>query len=441
MILQKNIGAMPGTRPPGRIASEFRRPGFHRRLSYGSIVIVLGLLAAVTGVLVLRAGANATFTVGTDRELKLTLQSATGGETIVLEPGTYGFHYLPKPYASRVTIRGADRRRVQVQGFSTLPNASASTAAANVLITGLTVSDPDRRRDAVRINKGAHDIEIAEVTIEGGRHGVAINASPYGSGVTWPYNITVRNSDLSGSMGDVVQIVGGRDVVFRHNFIHDPQDNTDDHVDGIQDIASDGLQVVGNWFTESAKGASGPNQAIILGHADPYDEVLTVRRSYVANNLIYGWRGSGILLAGTQTTWVVNNTSMPYSGQSGFVVVDKDASASGGTAEAWRNSGLKVWNNIFNKVSTDSELDPVFASNNLITEGTAGYGENSILGPAGFVTASLTNPERYELRCTSPAVDSGIITPDGKTPRTDLDGLRRRGLPDRGAREYVTPAG
>jgi hypothetical protein len=394
---------------------------------------MLGLFAMVVGTLILRAGGKGTFT--------MALQSATGGETIVLEPGRYGFQYLPKPYVSRVTIRGADRRRVQVRGFSTLPNASASTAAANVLITGLTVLNPDRRRDAVRINKGAHDIEIADVTIEGGRHCVAIKVSPYSTRVTWPYNITVRNSDLSGATGDIVQISGGRDVVFRHNFIHDPRDNPDDHVDGVQDIASDRLQVVGNWFTESPEGASGPNQAIILGRADPYDSALMVRKSYVANNLIYGWRGTGILLAGTETTWVVNNTSMAYSGQSGFVVVEKNPSASGGTAEAWRNSGLKVWNNIFNKASIDSEPDPVFASNNLITGGAAGYGEDSILGPAGFVTTSPTNPDRYKLQSTSPAVDSGITTPDGKTPRTDLDGLRRRGLPDRGAREYVAPAG
>jgi hypothetical protein len=83
----------------------------------------------------------------------------------------------------------------------------------------------------------------------------------------------------------------------------------------------------------------------------------------VANNLVYGWRGSGILLAGTETTWVVNNTSMPYSGQSGFVAVNKDPSVSGGTAEVWYNSDLKVWNNIFNKVSVDSEPDPMFKSN------------------------------------------------------------------------------
>jgi Right handed beta helix region len=431
---------MLGTRLPEGFTSKSRRPGFHLKLP-GSIVIVLGLLATVASILVLRTGANITFTVDTDRELKMALQRATGGETIVIEPGTYGFHHLPKPYASRVTIRGADRRRVQIQGFSTVSDASASTAAANVLITDLTVSGPDRRRDAVRINKGAHDIEIADVTIEGGQHGVDINASPYSSGVTWPYNITVENSDLSGSTGDLVQIVGGRGVTFRHNFFHDPQDNPDDHVDGIQSIASDGLQVVGNWFTESAKGATGPNQAIILGRADPYNEVLTVRRSYVVNNLISGWRGSGILLAGTQTTWVANNTSMPYSGQSGFVIADKNPNESGGTAEAWYNTDLRVWNNIFNKVSTDSETAPVFNSNNLITDSATGYGENSITGRARFVTTSTTSSERYKLQRVSPAIDSGIKTPDGKTPQTDLDGLSRRGLPDRGALEYVRSTG
>jgi hypothetical protein len=133
---------------------------------------------------------------------------------------------------------------------------------------------------------------------------------------------------------------------------------------------------------------------------------------------------------------VVNNTSMPYRDQAGFVTVDKDPSVSGGTAEAWRNTDLKVWNNIFNKVSDDSRLDAVFASHNLITTGGAGYGESVLTGRARFVTADPTDTERYKLKATSPAVDSGITTPDGMTPSADLDGLSRRGLPDRGAREY-----
>jgi hypothetical protein len=238
-----------------------------------------------------------------------------------------------------------------------------------------------------------------------------------------------------------VQITGGRRVAFRDDFIHDPQDNPADHVDGIQAIGSEELTVLGSSFTEPAKGSSGFNQAIILGRADPYDAALTVRKSNVANNLIYGWRGSGILLAGTEITWVVNNTSMPYSGQSGFVTVNKNPSVSGGTVQAWRNSDLKVWNNIFNRVSADSESGAVFASNNLITESQAGYGENSITGRARFVSTVPSSPERYKLKSVSPAIDSGITTTDGRTPATDLDNVRRRGLPDRGAREYVASAG
>jgi hypothetical protein len=168
---------------------------------------------------------------------------------------------------------------------------------------------------------------------------------------------------------------------------------------------------------------------------------MAVRNSYVANNLVYGWRGSGILLAGTQTTWIVNNTSVPYDGQVGFVTATKNPSTRGGTAEAWYNADLRVWNNIFNRVSSNSGPDPVFKSNNLVTQAASVYGKNSIAGHAGFVTTSPSNPERYRLQSTSPAVDTGVTTPDGQTPRTDLDGRTRTALPDRGAREYVTSAG
>jgi hypothetical protein len=405
-----------------------------------TLAIVLGSLVLAAGIIALRASTATTLEVGTDAELDMALERATGGESIVLRPGRYGVHQLPKPYGARVTIRGADRRTVRVEGFSTLPDADASTAAADVLITNLTISPSDPGRDAVRINRGAHSIELAEVTIEGGHHCLNINAYPYGP-AGWPQDITVRNSDLSGSLGDIVQITGGRGIVLMHNFIHDPRDNPDDHVDGIQVIGSDELEIVGNSFTEPPQGFTGPNQAIILGRADPYDAALTVLRTYVANNLVYGWRGSGILLAGTDTTWVVNNTSMPYSGQSGFVTVDKDPAVSGGTAEAWYNSGLRVWNNIFNKADAKSEPAAVLASNNLTTASQTGYGEHSITGRARFVTTAPSSPERYELKPVSPAVDSGITTPDGMTPTTDLDNRRRQGPPDLGAREHLGPAG
>jgi hypothetical protein len=402
-------------------------------------VIILGLLLALfAGVLALRPSTR-TLEVGTDKELDMALERATGGETVVLKRGRYGFHQLRKPYGSPVTVRGVDRDDVQVEGFSTVADDDTTTAAANVVLRNMTISGPDGGRDAVRINRGAHHVVLEDLTVRGGQHCVNINAYPY-RGVDWPRDITVRNSDLSHSSSDVVQITGGRNLVFEHNFIHDPQDNPDDHIDGIQAIASDDLKIVGNSFTEPPAGTTGVNQAIILGRADPYDQVLAVRRSYVANNLIAGWRGSGILLAGTEITWVVNNTSMPYPGQSGFVTVAKDPGASGGSAEAWDNTGLKIWNNIFNKASADSGSGPVFASHNLVTDRGSGLGDNPLTGQAGFVTTDPTRPERYELEATSPAVDSGIITPDGMTPNTDLDGHLRTGMPDRGAREYVTRA-
>lgn len=432
---------MPGRFAPREMPQEIPpapRRRLLRRLPYRPVIILGSLLVLFAGVLALRPSTR-TLEVGTDKELDTALERVTGGETIVLQRGRYGFHHLRKPYGSPVIVRGVDRDDVQVEGFSTVADADATTAAANLVLRNMTISGPDSGRDAIRINRGAHHILLEDLTIRGGEHCVNINAYPY-RGVAWPHDITVRNSDLSHSSGDVVQITGGRNLTFEHNFIHDPQDNPDDHVDGIQAIASDDLKIVGNSFTEPPAGTTDVNQAIILGRADPYDQVLAVRKSYVANNLIAGWRGSGILLAGTEISWVVNNTSMPYPGHSGFVTVDKDPSASGGSAEAWDNTGLKVWNNIFNKASADSGSGPVFASYNLITGHGSGFGDNPLTGQARFVTTDPTRPERYKLEATSPAVDSGIITPDGMTPNTDMDGRLRRGMPDRGAREYVTPA-
>src|SRR5215211_5172162 len=109
----------------GSLYPEGMPPAPPRRLPpslpYRLLIVVLGSLVAVfIGSFVLRAGDRTTIEVGTDKELEKALERVTGGETILLQPGRYGFHYLRKPYASPVTVRGIDRGGVQVQGFSTV---------------------------------------------------------------------------------------------------------------------------------------------------------------------------------------------------------------------------------------------------------------------------------------------------------------------------------
>jgi hypothetical protein len=135
--------------------------------------------------------------------------------------------------------------------------------------------------------------------------------------------------------------------------------------------------------------------------------------------LIYGWRGSGILRAGTADTRVVNNTAMPYSGQSAFLTVNKSPGASGGTAEAWYNTNLRIWKSIFNKVyrvHADSGPGLVFNSNDSVTEGSTPYGQNSSTGDHGFLSPS--GPAQTRTSCGTGArqLTAASVTPDGTTP-------------------------
>jgi hypothetical protein len=171
------------------------------------LAIILGSLVVMTAILALRAGTRTTLEVGTDAELKMALERATGGETIVLRPGGYGLQYPSKAQrlsGHRPRSRPKHRAGRRVQHASRCRCQDGRGQHPDHQHDDLT---PDDERDAVRINRGSHHIEIAEVTIQGGRHCVDINAHPYGP-ATWPHDITVRDSDLSRSLGDVVQITG-----------------------------------------------------------------------------------------------------------------------------------------------------------------------------------------------------------------------------------------
>lgn len=412
------------------------------------IFVLVFALIGVIATLFIRAATVITVTNAT--ELDTALRNATGGEIIELRAGTYGVHYLPKPYASTVTIKGADGQRanVKVGGFKTYSNPGSTTLAANIVITNMTITGLNTGTEgAVRINKGSHDIKLEQVTINGGTRNVVMNAYPYdeSTGVVWPYNITIADSDLSQSGGDNVQITGARNVVIRNNYIHEPKDVPSDHVDGVQLIASDKVYIIGNTFRDVATGTVGPNQAIMVGRSEPFVSYLNITNTYIANNLIFSWRGSGIIVAGTTNTYIVNNTAVDMvNNGGGFYTAIKDPAVKGGTASDWYNNNLQVWNNIFSQTNITrtgqpATSYPAYESNNMITtSGTGTLGTNLIVGDPQFVTKDYTSLDKYKLRSGSLAINSGVLhgtSPYG-TPTFDIDNLTRDSTPDRGAREY-----
>ncbi len=436
------------------------------RRNYFVHALIFILLFGVGGALtVIFTRADSVITVRDDAGLDSALRSANGGETILLQNGSYGRHYLPKTYSSQVRVQGASRSGVVVAGFVTYYTTTPSTTAGNLSISNMTISGAGDGGDgAIRINKTAHDITITSTTITGGAHNITINSDPYdqSSGTVWAHNIIISNNDLSGSSGDAIQLGGVKDISIANNYIHDlaPPAGTTDHIDGIQSVGSENLNITSNLFSSPSLpsvGGAYPHQGIILGRADPFTSALYVKNTYVANNVISRWSGSGIIVAGTDMTWIVNNTVQDFTnGGGGFYTSVKDPSQQsssgggtrGGSASDWFNTNLFVWNNIFSQTNITrtgqaGNLYPALNSNNLITNDAASnvtVGTNNILAAPQFVTNNLSSFDMYKLLATSPARDSGIVygSAPHSTPSTDYRNQSRDTKPDRGALEYVT---
>jgi parallel beta-helix repeat protein len=219
---------------------------------------------------------------------------------------------------------------------------------------------------------------------------------------------------------DIVQIDGVRNMTLEDNYIHDPAVNSD-HNDGIQSTASDGLKIQRNIFT--ARGVAGPDQGIILGHADPGDPYgyRKVTNTEVVNNLVHHWRGLGIVLGGTDATSVVNNTAY-HNGDgtwAGFTMSAKN------NPSVYQNVGAKLANNIFNRMSVGSRsVRPTIETHNLVRSG--GSGTSLLTGDPLFSAG-------YRLKFTSPAINTANPR---YAPTIDREKMPRDRRPDRGAYEY-----
>ncbi|RKS68637.1 putative cofactor-binding repeat protein [Motilibacter peucedani] len=259
------------------------------------------------------------------------LSRAAAGATLVLDPGSYDHQVLTGVHARDVTLRGADRAGVVVDGIEL-------DGSSGVTLRSMTVRSRDGRDEsAVQLGGGSSDVTVADCTIlplarsgvdlfgrthgvritgntidgsgttgeaatNGTSRGIHLNGAPYDR-ASWVADVTIEDNDISHAGSDLVLIAGARQVVIRGNTLHDPQPN-DDHNDGIQDYGSDGVTIEGNTFR--SHGDNGPDQGIILGR-NPRVPDLTVTRTVVKDNVVEDWRGTGILLAGTDDTVVTGN--------------------------------------------------------------------------------------------------------------------------------------
>jgi hypothetical protein len=355
------------------------------------------------------------------------LRALAPGQTLGLRPGTYDPQVLRDLALPGVALWGTDRDTVVVPQIEL-------AAVSGLTIGHLTVT-AGARDSSVRVRARSHDIRLTDATIRPrtnsgvdifeGASAVTVDrvlidgsaqSSNVGRGVrilnegppdAWSAGIVVRDSEIRHVAADGIMLAGARSVTIAGNDIHDLQAN-DDHNDGVSSAGSIGLRIVGNRF--HSPGRSGPDQAIILGGPGGTSN-LVVRDTYIANNIVGPWRGTAIILSGTEGTTVVSNSVAP-GGTPDFRSASLDLRGSPSTG----NSGLRVYNNVFYAVRVTNPRTDLWQDHNCV--GTGARGPNDVAADPAF-----SDPDTLTLATASPCAAIGYR--DADVPATGFGGALR----------------
>jgi parallel beta-helix repeat protein len=210
-----------------------------------------------------------TITVGTLDELYAVLATVQGGETILLEGGSYGDLYIgPRsPYdvdfPETVTIASADLEDPAV--FSTLSLGYVSNLTLDGLVFDYTYAVGDLPWDLIFAVGGSDNITIRNSTFDGDvasdfSSDPSVNGYGFGKGLSVRdtngftaenntffgfatgfvahdcQQVAVTGNDVHSMRKDGINFVGVQDVLIEDNHIHDfiGREGADDHRDMIQ---------------------------------------------------------------------------------------------------------------------------------------------------------------------------------------------------------------
>jgi hypothetical protein len=354
---------------------------------------------------------------------------AQPGDTVVLNAGTYKNLLFKELAKSNVTVRGVNRTDVNVQGLQILNSSGIN-------VSGMAVdSSPDYKSSAVRIQGSSHDVRLQELTVrQTYAKGVAITDQSHhivvdkldldgslinnttgrgiyiegaGASTNWPHDITLSRNEIYNQYMDAIFITGARNVAVDGNYLHHLKPNPE-HNDGVQVIAGIGVQITRNVLT-SPGDTTEPDQGIILT-VDLNNPNAVIADTYIANNVIRDWRGSGIIVAGASNTQIVNNT-IARTGAPSY----RAASVLSTEGTRVTNSGLTVWNNVIESVNRD--------------KGTIAYEDYNCILKAGTGAHDVTTDPQFadngklDLATTSPCVGTGLVR--AGNPTVDINGVAR----------------
>ena len=258
---------------------------------------------------------GSTITVSNATELTNALNSATGGETIVLNSGNYGTpSFTDRQYTSYVTLRAATplgavfndmdflgAAYIRVEGVKSNGHVSTNNSTNHVQI--------DNSEFLGMFIKGGDYIDLTNSDI----HSNALTLAGTGSESVSDINI-VNNTIGPVTGNDLVQIIGDtHHVLFENNFVYDSiATSPDAHPDLLQAFQdfTDGdtphdLTIRGNLFYDDpATGVIGAQGVFLAGSgANGYRNVL-IEQNFVRSVLVNG------IVVDAGTNVVVQNNTM-----------------------------------------------------------------------------------------------------------------------------------
>ncbi len=383
----------------------------------------------------------------------LTVQNAIAndqlkpGDTLYLKAGVYGGFILGYDPTGPYGV---------IAGTAACPITIAADPAAT---PGTVVIGGRNNKTAVGIDlePGVDYVRIASLTIDGTANGAVpagsiTNASSRGYGVklTGTGDQAVGNTikNLIGCATAGIHDNGGNNGLIQGNTITGVQScgqSTNGH--GIYVADSDGVQVVGNTIHDNA-------YIGIHINGDPG----LVTHAQIMGNQIYNNPQNGINADGLQSSTVANNVIYGYTGY-GIVLYQIDASGPGkdnvfvnntivstksGAGAAFRATNGSTPNTLYNNVLLGGGNAAFDLAGDSLTQ-TAAYNVlpvnpvlvNDDTGSAGALPSSLSahsvtasaaqlfvNPagNDYHLLAGSPAIDAATST---STPATDIEGTAR----------------
>ncbi|MBM7070221.1 PKD domain-containing protein [Actibacterium sp. 188UL27-1] len=293
------------------------------------------------------------FEVDSAAALREVLATATGGDTVILADGDYGFLKLSQQFSETVTIQAAEGADVSFSGLK-------MTGSRNLTFDGVTFDyqfkpgDQLLERDFTVQN--SHDITFTNMVFDGdvaaglseiddgyaagfglqvrGGSGITVQQSEIkgfykGLSFSGTNDVTVQENDIHGIRSDGINFAAVQGGQILDNHIHDFATNTKlannhaqaDHRDMIQ-IFTKGTSRPSTDITIDNNrldmGAGGATQGIWMRNEEvdhgKAGEEMFYRNVTITNNLVINGMANGIGVGETFGLTVTNNTLLPAPG-------------------------------------------------------------------------------------------------------------------------------